>query len=161
MALSFFASVGVDIGVVGGIIIIVFFMLFAINRLSEFIKTYKTNRRVEQQVLPQHNSRACTTATTHRSRTIAPEPREPPKIINSATGTSVSPSAYQESELVGIESCIVCLYPLQEGMMVLRLPACGHLLHDVCLCPWFCVNSVCPGCGEPVNAQLTVKVGAV
>ncbi|KAF3334789.1 RING-H2 finger protein ATL38 [Carex littledalei] len=144
MALSFFASLGVDVMVVGAIIFIVFFMLFIISRISIFIKAYKINRILEESVLPQHNvnTTAHTTVATYRSQ---------------AAGASISAFTYQESKRV--EKCVSCVCPLQEGDMVLQLPACYHLLHDFCIGPWFFVNSVCPGCGEQVNGQFTVRVG--
>lgn len=159
MALSFIASLGVDVTVVGAIVLIVFFVLFIIRRISIRIKAYKNNRILEEPVLPQHdvNTKAHTTVATHRSQAIAPEPREPPKITNSVVGASVSAFTYQESKHV--EKCVSCICPLKEGEMVLRLPACYHLLHDFCISPWFFVNSVCPRCGEQVNGQFTVRVG--
>ncbi|KAF3335802.1 RING-H2 finger protein ATL47 [Carex littledalei] len=133
-------------------------MLFIISRISSLIKTYKINRKLERSVLPQHNvhTRAHTSVATHRSQAIAPEPCKPPKITNSATG-SIPAFTYQESE--HDEKCVSCVCPLQEGDMVLWLPACYHLLHDFCIGLWFFVNSVCPGCGEHVNGQFTVRVG--
>ncbi|KAF3319836.1 RING-H2 finger protein ATL71 [Carex littledalei] len=159
MALSIFAGLGVDIGVVGGIIFIVFFTLFIISRLLCLIKKYRINCKVKRQVLPRRNvnTRARTTVATHLSQAIVPEPREPPKTTNAATGASISASTYHESERV--EKCVSCVCPLQKGDMVLRLPACDHLLHDFCIGPWFFVNSICPGCGEKVNGQFTVRVG--
>ncbi|KAJ4768802.1 RING/U-box superfamily protein [Rhynchospora pubera] len=161
MALSIFASIGVDVAVVVGIIIIVFSMLFLIGRLVSFIKTCKSNRKLEQDVLPQHNTMTRTLVTSRRSRAIAPEPREQPNITHSVADASMVAFTYHESEHDGCVECVVCLCPLQEGDTVLQLPVCGHLLHDICICSWFFANSICPGCGTPVEGQFTVNIGAV
>ncbi|KAI5076995.1 hypothetical protein GOP47_0009060 [Adiantum capillus-veneris] len=43
-------------------------------------------------------------------------------------------------------TCAVCLSEYQEGELLKRLPACGHLFHKGCIDMWLFSHSTCPLC---------------
>ncbi|CAN6169783.1 unnamed protein product [Urochloa humidicola] len=42
--------------------------------------------------------------------------------------------------------CAVCLGAVEEGEMVRRLPACGHVYHVECIDRWLAAHRTCPLC---------------
>ncbi|CAN6194951.1 unnamed protein product [Urochloa humidicola] len=49
------------------------------------------------------------------------------------------------------DECAVCLGPVQEGEMVRRLPACGHVYHVECIDRWLAVHRTCPLCRSELD----------
>lgn len=81
----------------------------------------------------------------HSSRVSGSEP------LQSQTASSATGVGSDDEAAAGLRTCVVCLDPFEDGVLVMTLP-CMHLFHQSCVLPWLQQQgkrAVCPVCKTP------------
>lgn len=51
------------------------------------------------------------------------------------------------------EICCICIAPLENTEIVLKLPICSHIYHSDCIKSWLRVSETCPFCRLPARIE--------
>lgn len=71
--------------------------------------------------------------------------------LESQTDSSATRVGSDDEAAAGLRTCVVCLDPFEDGVLVMTLP-CMHLFHQSCVLPWLQQQgkrAVCPVCKTP------------
>lgn len=52
------------------------------------------------------------------------------------------------------DACHICLVDYENNDMIVKLPVCGHELHEACITPWIQGKETCPVCRTQIMGEV-------
>lgn len=71
--------------------------------------------------------------------------------LDPAAIAALPTTVYRDNDVGATDECTICLGAVEDGEVVRKLPACGHVFHVPCVDTWLSSSSSCPVCRAEVE----------